>query len=1376
MSPDPLLLPNQSKGSPATRSTLARFNLISDEGYQTKTDSDHVMHLGDSVSVEPVDVNVQQAETQDSRRSLTPLSSDFDTLPPPLTAKSEPYERKIDDRFLSSPLSSPAGSPERPIASTDNNASPKDTVKGSPEPQENPEQVERLVSEGTTFEEGAAPVRQFRQRKAVQLAPYSTEFSKFASLANKNSWQGIISAGLRQAFLEKEREKAESQKRQRDPSDEWLVQGNEQEEEQESDFSEPLSEPTSPRRKRRSTLGSDIDVVTHARTSVERYSRSHREREWDPVANRLKAARKPSETIAKGNIHSGRSSHATSSKVTLEDLERSAAKRAKRKGEVHSSRKQNHKARNVAPHHDHAARAAQISQARRVGLLPSDVESSSSEKADRSSRKKQSTGVRTPTHRPSLNDAATVIDSSDASSSDSGGPLGSDSPDRPVASRKERFTLKGKRKRAAMFMMPAVALKKAEADLRLMEQEMEQGKQVRLEEPHDDGNSQGDTESVTAKKRWRPQNANRPFRYVTELSTDDSASDSDRNDPQTNDNDETQSAMQAWTSMATGKHHPGSAPVKQDNRYWDKLIGRILVRSNAASGVRRRRKRKNANEQHNTNQDFSHNKGRERNKSALRPRQSHLGQHFVTPVYLDTADRLFDNALSGFSAKRARHRSRVNREAFWKVMAGPPSTQALAYSSAAAQHATLATPLAPVQSKVKGTIDETEGSAKFARFSFDYNIERLPIGLTFTPSSYLGAGHLQELICHMKMEPTYSLRTPVTPFGIGLDSTMPSEVLMQILPRLIDCLYEYTIGETAPSHLNGPINQAVRFLSYYALIYISEESTCDVTRAAIFNHLTALETRLEGYVAEVDSVDGTLSSTMIAFKWAMLEMSILAYAEMHRTSGAAAKQTARHHILESMMDFARSLLQGGPAAMAKALCASTVNLQDGDVRIQLKDIHCEAWVCLINLSAVGQTIEAYAFLSLASFWHTVEHCLNEEAIERNMHQIVRGETASFVAMILCALSQFNTGGVSGPKPQLTAHWSILIQVLSNVKTQDFAQTYNAMSSPNRTRTCRYIWTVFARCLNMASRWDWPLLDQGKIIGKLFDILDSRQLQDFCIDGDADFPAFLSNFTGEVSTQLDSDDTTLHIFLRILSQAAFESSQRNDKKATMALARIAMRVMPMREHLPYARHSIAGKVLDRSVLVNHCALLIVLAVIDPSTSERRLEKLKTILDFVSSDSRARQDYLKAIMFMGIVYKVRGMDLTPVLSWLTHTADYLCQTYTQCAKRRAILLASKRKAALAQKNVQHNFVKPGGRHGSVPASNAVIEKEIYDVNREMGETAVMEGLLLGAVQQIMLTAPQEDASNSASYPSLEYLDKCKSRLQLHSTKVWADLYCH
>jgi hypothetical protein len=349
-------------------------------------------------------------------------------------------------------------------------------------------------------------------------------------------------------------------------------------------------------------------------------------------------------------------------------------------------------------------------------------------------------------------------------------------------------------------------------------------------------------------------------------------------------------------------------------------------------------------------------------------------------------------------------------------------------------------------------------------------------------------------------------------------------------------------------------------------------------------------------------------------------------------------------------------------------------------------------------------------------------------------------------MALCALSQFSVQGIATVDARLPAHWPLVYLAVDNVKPQDFGDAYDKMTSANRTRTSRYVWTVFARVLVMATRWRWSLLGQSKLIGKLFDILNSRQLEDFSIDAEPAFPAFLLSYNGNIPADIDSNDTCFHLLLRILAQLARQCHETEDPKVKGIVTRMAMRIMPMRERLPYPRKSFAGKSTHRSVLVNHCSLLIVLAAIDPVTADRRFSKLKTILNFEEADVRARQDYLRATMILGMVYRILKIDLKPVLAWLTITANYLRNTYELCAKTRAGWMLAKQRTSITKATPQY----PERLQRTPVATD--IDKEIQAINKDMGETALLEALLLGAVQRIMTTGP-----TAVDYPCLDFLDK-------------------
>jgi hypothetical protein len=273
-------------------------------------------------------------------------------------------------------------------------------------------------------------------------------------------------------------------------------------------------------------------------------------------------------------------------------------------------------------------------------------------------------------------------------------------------------------------------------------------------------------------------------------------------------------------------------------------------------------------------------------------------------------------------------------------------------------------------------------------------------------------------------------------------------------------------------------------------------------------------------------------------------------------------------------------------------------------------------------------------------------------------------------------------------------------------------------------------------------------------------MNARELQNFAIDGGSEYPSYLSDYTGKIDTALSSNDTAFGIYLRILAQAAEEAKSDGTQKSKDLLARLTMRAMPMRQKLPYPRIPSPGLVRkDRSVLVNHYALFVFLAAIDAKAAERRFPRFKAILEFNNADNRARQDCLRAILYLGIVYRVEAVDLKGLLGWMVEISDYLKDQYNTLAKQRFKAISPLTDKTNTVQNRKSNQDVALAKQQSLMERQQALAK----INREMSETAVQMGLLLGTVQQLLKSAPSMQGEGALpEYPPLELLSACKSFL--------------
>lgn len=948
-----------------------------------------------------------------------------------------------------------------------------------------------------------------------------------------------------------------------------------------------------------------------------------------------------------------------------------------------------------------------------------------------------------------------------------------DSPERPFYA-DDKFNLKGSRKRAAFATMPKIFLKRAIKDLDLMRKEKREGKHVRevldeAEEDEDSGKQDQAEDRARARVRINKRNANKPIRFVVEVSTDDDADSVGANEPDSEEERDAQAAA-AWANAAVEfarptrdeSHRTPRAQPGQGKTYWNNVIDNILNRDKLerrATGskpddlIAKRRRRKSRQTSTASRRDREQaDAGRQANAGRTRQKELRDYSMHVPAVDLDDTDSLF-SALPKAGRNSMRKGERVSN--------GTASASVQVQSAS------------PSSTRSCELLDST--SATFSRFSYDFDINLLPAGLSFPQTSYLGRGWLHDLLQERNDDPSTSAVKFCIVFGIRMDSEMSAQDLLEMMPRVCEEIYrEYTTAEQPPS-LSSQSGQALHFFNHYEHSKTRTEGD-DRAFAGITELLNSLETRIDGWMAQEEEKGISKTSDLLTFRWYAVERA-------YRTrSNSRADADALEDLGQRVDDLVGLLIFAGPGRTVKALkrLASAeldvAGAEDGPSTMTVQDTPCEIWVCLQHLfndnpNEIGGS--GGLALEQSRFWQMVENHLAKDASSRQLHPILAGEVASYTTMALCMISQFSIHGFTLRQPRLSPHWPVLAGIVDQIKAPDLAKNYDStMTRTSRIRVGRYIWALIARVLTLSCRWRWRLADQSRLLGKIFDILNARELQDFAPDGPSEFPRFLTDYVPPLSTNIEADDTVFRLFLRLLVKVAEEaaSPEANNPKIRDAVSRLTMRIMPMRQRIPYPRKSAPStRSKDRSVLLNHYSLFILLAAIDPSSSERRFPRFKALLDFSDAHAKARQDCLRAVLYLGIVYARHGIDLTPLLAWVAELATYAKEQYATLAGQR---LKLRKQPLVDRTNTSH---VPGQQRGQVQGAAtahrdakaaAPSEKErqeqLASINREMSEVAVISGLIVATVKQWMTA--QTPSGSVPGYPSLGLLNKGK---QVRST---------
>jgi hypothetical protein len=821
-----------------------------------------------------------------------------------------------------------------------------------------------------------------------------------------------------------------------------------------------------------------------------------------------------------------------------------------------------------------------------------------------------------------------------------------------------RLKLGGKRKRFLGAMMPGAFIKKAEADLKLMAQE------VQLSD-YSDGSeiNSGDEEALRrahqrnlAKKRKAPGLLDDPIRFDGDAFTDESGTNSDRTDDglgaaQEEEEEAENDAVASWLHSFAPQRAQGGAN--------EDIVDRFLKRAKRppkSNKPKRSTKTSGAHADRRGDKESSHRK-RKRSKGSRPPegitvvpsngRATGAGapKRRTRAIPLDT-----DEAI--FSCAGLRHDAPDS---------GPDDGPA-AMPAAARAHVAEPTNNAGVRLADIPPVQAESGAGEvwssFGKFSYDFDFKRLPSGLRIERSgSFVSNGHLLSLV---RKDETASNSGSCDVFGITLAAEDDAETLVAMLPTVVDGVYAalraIAYDEAEDDSETGP-QRALQFVGRWL---DSCQSTIDVARVAkaLAFHLDRLDTRLKD-VHDSPTTSRRYRLACLELAWYQLDLTI----RSHRQDTGPVLDRLRAEVTHLI----RLLIRYGLERTVKTLKAASL------AQATITDTSVEIWLGLVSLATnVGPWADAG--LSTDGLWRAVLEETEASLSEQARRGPVRGEVLSYTAVLLSAVSQFTPAGMSVSVPRLPAHWPVVLKTLDGLSASALAKSDSSLSSTAISRRDRYLWTLFARCLNFIERWNWNIDIRDDLLNRLFELLSARRLSDLSTETAGDFPAFLQDIAEFGHAPLDpKQDTAFAIFLKIVIAACDKIPATSDaerRKRGAQLTRLFLRLTPMVSS-SWNRHS-PELARGSSVLTNHLSLHLAFAVIHPPAAAQRLDHARRLVVFADTDEEARRTCIRAALYFGLAFRHCGLAVTPVVTWLAEMVAVLKSEYVDVerARRKAL----------------------------------------------------------------------------------------------------------
>ncbi|TIC02395.1 hypothetical protein E3Q17_01443 [Wallemia mellicola] len=519
-----------------------------------------------------------------------------------------------------------------------------------------------------------------------------------------------------------------------------------------------------------------------------------------------------------------------------------------------------------------------------------------------------------------------------------------------------------------------------------------------------------------------------------------------------------------------------------------------------------------------------------------------------------------------------------------------------------------------------------EGWNKLSKSSIDFGIKPLPSFARFSETRDIATGYF-----HQMLNSAASIRgqsiIPFYGFNISLTHDTSTGEVIRRSSTIFDEAFKNISNDL---HLKD-FKEAFQFLCLYAaLILKSEPESFHDFRNTILDQVDQLNNRITSI-----SDDSQPSDNMI------LEINFFAveflFRTMNQDESNDALETAYMRLVEQLLDI--GLLTGRSLRELKDL---------NNVRI-LQDRTLELLVVSLHLAPI--------IFEGSTLWDVVEPTIKKLLGDSNYHAIVECEIIWYACIGISVISQLSITGLSASSTSIVnSNWSLVHAAINKL---DFnCQTENTIMNRASTSRDHYIKTIYIRCFLLVSDWNWKFDDDASITIKLFDILNTRKLQDFLIEKIHDFPSFVREYNDDLNNVYEKQDTSFHLLLKLIRKSVIgirENIQLNEKKQIKFVNRFISRVSPTR--VVALSKSVQASIGELSILINHYSLVLILLHVQPSSAKPRLAQAKSFCTFSEVDWSSRKVIIRAMMYMVIIYRHHSLDITALMDWFAELIDVL-----------------------------------------------------------------------------------------------------------------------
>ncbi|CCL98524.1 uncharacterized protein FIBRA_00523 [Fibroporia radiculosa] len=544
------------------------------------------------------------------------------------------------------------------------------------------------------------------------------------------------------------------------------------------------------------------------------------------------------------------------------------------------------------------------------------------------------------------------------------------------------------------------------------------------------------------------------------------------------------------------------------------------------------------------------------------------------------------------------------------------------------------------------------------RVTLDFDVPVLPSGIPFGPDTYLGKGHLHDLITFLSDAHDISRPTSCSLLGVRLHSEMSTQDFAACLEQVSDRAQDL-ITRRAP--IEG---EQVR--QWRILLHSLNSHMVWLFRAAEDDDYVALSSAMDRQVGRLRAVveeptevipeDEVPYLLVYEIHWFTLEAAFRMFVCHRRRHGqlcdvSLLRQRLRV-LIRQLWDFGfRNLLDPFNGADENALPDESMSRRVS-----------ELWVCIIHLINAGATTLQDSLdqpSEIISFWRTYTDFVREAiAPRRDISELVISESVWRSIFTLCSLSQFSVQGITTSLPRLGASWELVMIALDRIRLGVDLVVDAKLSKRSLQKRDEYIRLMVARCLVLNRKWRWTLDDAWILFNRLLDIFKSRRFANL-LDEPSDFPSFLRHSNLQLLSENKRSDTAFTLFLKLVVQAANDNRTQADQpgqipprvKKLLSLC-VPVGSVPFTKVTPPTKHEL-------SMLYNRFSAVAVALYLEPTTANLkfRLANARRYVNFHDTDNETRRACIRGLMHFAILLQHLSLPLDELLDWLAEMTSCL-----------------------------------------------------------------------------------------------------------------------